>query len=235
MPANRDKTHCPLGHPYGGDNLIVRRKNGGRACRACKRMHDSERPRRGLPPGPQRATVGEYAARFWGRVDKCNGPLSAHDGTRCWIWTRGGTKGRERGSSAYGAFWLFTKSYRAHVVAWYLTHNAFSKPGFEICHHCDNRLCVRPDHLFEGTRKDNMLDCARKDRPAYGVRSRQAKLDDVAVREIRHLGKTESSKSIARRFGISRGHIRMILRYKCWVRAGGPRLAADRIAAGVGE
>lgn len=32
---NSKKTHCPLGHPYSGSNLIV--GAGGRKCRACKR------------------------------------------------------------------------------------------------------------------------------------------------------------------------------------------------------
>lgn len=39
--ANREKTHCPQGHPYSGDNLY-RRNDGGRECRACHR----ERQRR---------------------------------------------------------------------------------------------------------------------------------------------------------------------------------------------
>jgi hypothetical protein len=30
------KTHCPHGHPYSGDNLIVN-KNGYRICKECKR------------------------------------------------------------------------------------------------------------------------------------------------------------------------------------------------------
>lgn len=36
------ETHCPHGHPYGGDNLIVR-KNGSRACRSCERRYNRER------------------------------------------------------------------------------------------------------------------------------------------------------------------------------------------------
>jgi hypothetical protein len=34
---NSRKTHCPNGHPYAGDNLIVISTNGRRKCRACKR------------------------------------------------------------------------------------------------------------------------------------------------------------------------------------------------------
>lgn len=40
--VNAAKTNCPLGHPYSGMNLIVR-KNGRRDCRACKAISDHER------------------------------------------------------------------------------------------------------------------------------------------------------------------------------------------------
>lgn len=36
------RTHCPVGHPYGGDNLILT-SNGGRACRECARQRGRDR------------------------------------------------------------------------------------------------------------------------------------------------------------------------------------------------
>ncbi len=38
------------------------------------------------------------------------------------------------------------------------------------CHHCDNPLCLNPDHLFEGTDQDNKDDMVKKGRAASGLR-----------------------------------------------------------------
>ncbi len=36
-PPGLEKTHCPQGHPYSGENLFVR-KNGKRECKTCMRL-----------------------------------------------------------------------------------------------------------------------------------------------------------------------------------------------------
>jgi hypothetical protein len=43
-----------------------------------------------------------------------------------------------------------------------------------VCHHCDNRKCFNPDHLFIGTQKDNQVDSVRKKRH-YNVRKTHCK------------------------------------------------------------
>lgn len=42
---NKAKTHCLKGHPYSGDNLVIREK-GWRGCRICRAGYEATRQRR---------------------------------------------------------------------------------------------------------------------------------------------------------------------------------------------
>lgn len=74
----------------------------------------------------------------------------------CWEWT--GVKSR----SGYGRLPVGRKNLMAHRVSFFLSRGEW--PKNLVCHKCDNRLCVRPSHLFEGTHKDNFEDCRSKGR-----------------------------------------------------------------------
>ncbi|QJB21854.1 endonuclease [Xanthomonas phage FoX2] len=77
----------------------------------------------------------------------------------CWIFTGawdGGGYGQvstKRGSSP-------AKSHRLS----YEENNGKIPDGFEVCHRCDTPACVNPEHLFIGSRTDNMRDCSKKGR-----------------------------------------------------------------------
>lgn len=84
--------------------------------------------------------------------------------------------------------------------------------GLFVCHACDNKICVNPNHLFLGTQKDNVLDAISKGLRKY-ERGRNRKFSDDDVSSMRLMAKNGSKyKEIAERFGASLGHVNRICR-----------------------
>ncbi len=93
--------------------------------------------------------------RFWAKVDK-NGPTMPHMQTPCWVWTA------SKKSTGYGQLILKDKRcMSAHRLSYMLEHGDIPAE-MHICHKCDNPSCVRVDHLYLGTPRDNGAD--RKER-----------------------------------------------------------------------
>ena len=89
-----------------------------------------------------------------------------------------------------------------HRAAWEMANGAVPD-GLSVLHHCDNPLCVRADHLFLGTHRDNMADMVAKGRSTKGERNAKTSLTENDVRAIRRAtAEGEPERSIARRFGI---------------------------------
>lgn len=106
-------------------------------------------------------------SRFWAKVDR-QGPTPAHrpDLGPCWVWTA------RLSPDGYGQFrvgGMDSPNARAHRVSWIFAHGPIPD-GLWVLHHCDEPTCVRPDHLFIGTHKDNVADRDRKGRQARGER-----------------------------------------------------------------
>lgn len=63
----------------------------------------------------------------------------------------------------YGIINVNYKVHRTHRLN-FIEHFGPIKEGLNVCHKCDNPKCINPSHLFLGTQKDNMQDCAKKNR-----------------------------------------------------------------------
>lgn len=128
----------------------------------------------------------------------------------CWIWTAS-TKG------GYGCIGVGEKTVRAHRLSWEL-HNSPIPEGMHVCHTCDVRCCVNPDHLFLGTQKDNMDDMVTKGRHARvapkGSAHGQAKLTEGQALEVYHAEGPQ--RGIAANYGVSQRLVSLIKRKEGW-------------------
>lgn len=142
-------------------------------------------------------------ARFWAKVRQApNG---------CWEWTGSQTGGKP--TRRYGQFTYTVRRKQVHIythrVAWMIAHGPIPA-GQMICHHCDNPLCVKPDHLFIGTQFDNMRDASAKQRlNVPHIRTRGFKAAAIAE----YLSGGTTLAAVGEKYGV---HMLTILR---WVKA----------------
>lgn len=140
--------------------------------------------------------------RFWQQVQKTD---------TCWIWTGSNTRG-------YGVMAMNGAMYRVHRFSWEL-HNGPIPKGLMVCHRCDNPSCVRPDHLYAGSAKQNMHDCLSRGRYPYrfALENPKSKLTPNDVRMIREVYPTVQAPQLARRYGVHKKTIYDVIHRRSWL------------------
>ena len=137
--------------------------------------------------------------------------------TGCWEWV--GCKRRGYGHTIIGSRKDGTrKTIAAHRLSYLIFHGEIPA-GMEICHKCDNPSCINPDHLFAGTRQDNIDDRERKGRnnPPKGEKHAKAKLTEADVLTIRTKRlQGVSFGKLAKEYGVCKKTIQDAVSGKNW-------------------
>jgi transposase len=140
----------------------------------------------------------------------------------CWLW---GGYIQNRG---YGVYAENGRRKLAHRGAWEAANKEIIPRGLFVCHKCDVRACVNPDHLWVGSALDNNRDAMSKGRMRWQLdpnwlRQRPfrrgeahpcAKLTDSDVRGIRALDGKESQEAIAKKYGVTASTVSQIVNGK---------------------
>lgn len=140
--------------------------------------------------------------RFWANVEKSE---------TCWLWTA------SLNSTGYGRININGVIRLAHRVSYELSFGPIPN-GKHILHKCDTPRCVRPEHLFAGTHKENMLDMHVKGRACIGEDRSQSKLTWMSVDRIRSLYATGTwtQRELAKVFNISQPLLCQVVNKRIW-------------------
>jgi len=156
------------------------------------------------------------------RHERFMAKVNVHPGDMCWNWAGA------RSGSGYGQFWNGERNIPAH---WFLLESRPPK-GKEACHKCDNKLCVRPSHIFIGSRSDNERDKVSKGRhntapgcramlkvrEQRGQNNHECKLTEAQAMEAKNCPrKRGAATALAKRLGVSLTVVCDIRDGKRWV------------------
>ena len=152
------------------------------------------------------------------RLSKYNRPLDERilknikkNKAGCWLWQ--GAIYRH----GYAQIKVKRKTGYAHRAS-YLAFKGGIPKGKFVCHSCDVRHCVNPNHLWLGTRQDNETDKKRKNRHVAGSKNGRAVLSERQVKMARKRYETKryTIVALAHEYGISDAAMSSLLKRKNW-------------------
>lgn len=122
------------------------------------------------------------------------------DSSGCWLWVKSGNL------LGYGQFFYRGRYHTAHRIS-YLIYYGELPEGKDVCHRCDVRGCVNPAHLYIASHLENMRDMYRRGRNPL-VRVTDEEIDAI----LEDYDNGWQQVDLARKYGISQGHISRIVR-----------------------
>ncbi len=128
----------------------------------------------------------------------------------CWNW---------KGKLNSGGYGIFCKKVASRWS--YILYKGNIPNNIQVCHTCDNRKCVNPDHLFLGSIQDNQQDKVNKNRQAKGSKIASSIITEEIVYQIRKMrvdGK--EYQEIADHFKLEWDHVRKICKNTIWKHVG---------------
>lgn len=97
--------------------------------------------------------------------------------TECWLWqgfVEPTTKPANRNFhvGGYGKMGYRNRGWAVHRIVWTIVKGSVPAK-MDVCHTCDVRHCCNPDHLWIGTRSQNIADMVAKGRGPFGKKAAQ--------------------------------------------------------------
>lgn len=126
----------------------------------------------------------------------------------CWIWA-GRNPYKHLKTKGYPGFLLGDRQYAAHRVSWKIAHGSIDD-SLQVLHKCDNKRCVNPNHLYQGTQSDNMGDLVSRHYSEINYQRRFTREQILTMQSMRQSGDTFDA--IAQRFDTKRQMVHYVLK-----------------------
>lgn len=115
----------------------------------------------------------ERAERFWAKVQ------NAKVRGCCWLW-QGFKRASGHGVTSLKEYTGNMSPMHAHKVAWLLVRGEIAA-GLCVNHKCHNAACCNPEHMYLGTRAENMADRFQKRQRVYRVSKAKASCSEPDI------------------------------------------------------